>query len=572
MVEASSLQRAANAEDPPTDDAEDSWDEDDDCDEWGLPTKVWNAGTGADKGDSASASQNKTANLQRLQARVNFSPLPSGQSKMSHAAGNSIINSEKKANAARNLGLTKESRATVEQVLDQRTMLVLSKFHKRGLFDEIHGCISTGKEANVYYASVNGGEKERAVKVYKTSILVFKDRARYVEGEFRFRNGYCKGNPRKMVAQWAEKEMRNLKRLASAGILCPEVVEVRQNVLVMDFIGCDGAAAPRLKDVEDLDTEEWFALYRECALKMRALMKKCHLVHGDLSEYNILYFEGQLCIIDVSQSVECDHPQALDFLKRDCVNVNNFFRKKMDRPTVPVKELFDYIVAKHLPLPAEAEEGADPDEATIDMLLKEANENPQDEDAELEEEVFVRTWIPSQLNQMADRAEIERELDRRARGEEVLYERLLASPRGQAEDDDEENDDEEQEEEEEIIEEEPEEEEGKKEKKKGKKAEKAGKTGTPKVKSADADAKAGVEGEDGAAEDEDSDGGSDEDTESDGETEGQSKVSTRDGRIPEGMTKAEWKALVKEERREKRKDKIPKALKKKYRKQAARGR
>ena len=63
------------------------------------------------------------------------------------------------------------------------------------------------------------------VKVYKTSILVFKDRARYVEGEFRFRQagcnfkklegalavtnpwqGYCKGNPRKMVAQWAEKE------------------------------------------------------------------------------------------------------------------------------------------------------------------------------------------------------------------------------------------------------------------------------------------------------------------------------------------------------------------------------
>merc|ERR1719333_484529 len=103
-------------------------------------------------------------------------------------------------------------------------MLVLSKFLKRGLFTEIYGCISTGKEANVYYAKAPG--VERAVKVYKTSILVFKDRARYVEGEYRFRNGYAKGNPRKMVAQWAEKEMRNLRRLKACGVNCPEVIEV----------------------------------------------------------------------------------------------------------------------------------------------------------------------------------------------------------------------------------------------------------------------------------------------------------------------------------------------------------
>merc|ERR1719281_2106624 len=115
-------------------------------------------------------------------------------------------------------------------------MLVLGKFIKRDLFSDIHGCISTGKEANVYYAKA-AGNVERAVKVYKTSILVFKDRARYVEGEYRFRHGYCKGNPRKMVAQWAEKEMRNLRRLCAAGVNCPEVVEQRQNVLVMDFLG-----------------------------------------------------------------------------------------------------------------------------------------------------------------------------------------------------------------------------------------------------------------------------------------------------------------------------------------------
>ena len=52
---------------------------------------------------------------------------------------------------------------------------------------------SIGKEANVYHASTPSG-LDRAVKIYKTSILVFKDRDKYVTGEFRFRHGYCKGD------------------------------------------------------------------------------------------------------------------------------------------------------------------------------------------------------------------------------------------------------------------------------------------------------------------------------------------------------------------------------------------
>jgi len=57
------------------------------------------------------------------------------------------------------------------------------------------------------------------LKVYKTSILIFKDRDKYVSGEFRFRHGYCKHNPRKMVKTWAEKEMRNLIRYDTENIL-----------------------------------------------------------------------------------------------------------------------------------------------------------------------------------------------------------------------------------------------------------------------------------------------------------------------------------------------------------------
>eukprot|EP00854_Cymbomonas_tetramitiformis_P020965 gene20965-25157_t len=100
----------------------------------------------------------------------------------------------------------------VSQALDPRTRMVLFKMLSRGVMSEVNGCISTGKEANVYHAITAAGDS-LAIKVFKTSILVFKDRDRYVSGDFRFRNGYGKGNPRKMVKTWAEKEMRNLIRM-----------------------------------------------------------------------------------------------------------------------------------------------------------------------------------------------------------------------------------------------------------------------------------------------------------------------------------------------------------------------
>jgi RIO kinase 1 len=93
-------------------------------------------------------------------------------------------------------------------------------------------------KANVYHA-LAPEKKDLALKIYKTSILVFKDRDKYVTGEYRFRRGYSRRNPRKMVRLWAEKEMRNLKRLVAAGIPCPDPIEVRENVLVMTFLGDD---------------------------------------------------------------------------------------------------------------------------------------------------------------------------------------------------------------------------------------------------------------------------------------------------------------------------------------------
>lgn len=191
----------------------------------------------------------------------------------------------------------------------------------------------------MYHAE--GKEGELALKIYKTSILVFKDRDRYVTGEFRFRHGYSRHNPRKMVRMWAEKEMRNLNRLCSNGIHCPKPLLLKSHVLVMVFIGTEGWPAPRLKDVQ-LSEGKARELYLECIYMIRDMYAKARLVHADLSEYNILYDGGHLCLIDVSQSVEHDHPNALEFLRKDCHNINEFFRK-CSVAIMTVRELFDFV-------------------------------------------------------------------------------------------------------------------------------------------------------------------------------------------------------------------------------------
>lgn len=255
----------------------------------------------------------------------------------------------------------KLDRATVEQVLDPRTRMILFRLLSRGRLASIDGCVSTGKEANVYYGTAPpgaatietvpgsveaGGEVEVedvAVKVFKTSILSFKDRERYVAGEFRFRRGgYNRQSNRKMVQQWAEKEFRNLVRLRDAGVPAPDPLVIKPPVLVMRFFGRDGWPAPRLKDA-NIPADRLTAAYADTCVLMRRMYRRARLVHGDLSEYNILYHKRQVVIIDVSQSVEDDHPMALDFLRRDCVNVNDFFARNGVSPVLGQRELFDFV-------------------------------------------------------------------------------------------------------------------------------------------------------------------------------------------------------------------------------------
>ncbi|OAX42837.1 RIO1-domain-containing protein [Rhizopogon vinicolor AM-OR11-026] len=303
----------------------------------------------------------------------------------------------------------KSDRATSEQVLDPRTRIILFKMIGRGLIQEVNGCVSTGKEANVYHAHTPIST-HLALKIYKTSILVFKDRDRYVTGEYRFRRGYSRRNPRKMVRLWAEKEMRNLKRLVSAGIPCPEPIEVRENILVMGFLGNkEGWASPRLKDA-DIPSASYPALYEELLLNVRKMYHTCKLVHADLSEYNILFHDGHLYIIDVSQSVEHDHPSAFDFLRSDIKNIEDFF-ERFGVTCLGLRRCFDFITRERLVEEKEDEgtalkrwltETKEEQESASPINGSNNKDTSPSNTSTHEDNIFLQSYIPRTLNEVYD--------------------------------------------------------------------------------------------------------------------------------------------------------------------------
>ncbi|KAF3166013.1 protein kinase rio1, partial [Orbilia oligospora] len=348
----------------------------------------------------------------------------------------------------------KADRATTELVLDPRTRMILLKAINKGILESVNGCLSTGKEANVYHAvsgELENPGRQIAIKIYKTSILVFKDRDRYVSGEYRFRHGYQKSNNRQLVKLWAEKEMRNLKRIYTAGIPSPEPLNLKLHVLFMEFLGnSEGWPSPRLKDanIPPLEGESdssgaYQKLYIELLRIMRKMFHVCHLVHADLSEYNILYHEGKLYIIDVSQSVEHDHPRSLEFLRMDIKNISDYFGKQGVR-CLSERKLYEFVT--------EVDASNEEDKMTerIEELLKEELESGvSDEQRGVDNEVFRQQYIPQTLEQVYD-VERDAEVVEKGGKDKLVYKHLLVDGKqGKPNEQDDDDDDEEEEDQEE---------------------------------------------------------------------------------------------------------------------------
>ena len=223
----------------------------------------------------------------------------------------------------------------VEQsVFDDATFGALYKLVADDHIEAFGGPISTGKEANVYEA-LGADNTEVAVKIFRINASPFQQMRTYLEGDPRFEG--LGSDKKAVVLAWVRKEFANLRRAREAGVRVPAPIAVERNVLVMELVGLVEDRARRLAEVTVENPETAYEVVRE-------YMRRLHtagLIHGDLSEYNMIIHDGELVIIDLGQAVTIHHPNAGDLLRRDCENVAAFFsRQGVDTSG---NDLFAYI-------------------------------------------------------------------------------------------------------------------------------------------------------------------------------------------------------------------------------------
>ncbi|TMW57911.1 hypothetical protein Poli38472_013385 [Pythium oligandrum] len=221
--------------------------------------------------------------------------------------------------------------ATQDSVLDPKTTLMLQKLINRGDLDEVYGCVQSGKEANVYFARGTDEDtlqpRQYAVKIFRSTLNSFGNRHEYVTGDRRFDLAFQKKDARRQLKEWTEKEFRNLSRAAKY-IRAPAPLTVKEHIVVMRFIGdSEGHPAPTLKEAK-LSHAQLQHAYVDLLVSIRKLFHQAKLVHGDLSEYNVLYQHQKCWLIDFGQAVDRTHPEFLTYLRRDLHNVFQFFQRR----------------------------------------------------------------------------------------------------------------------------------------------------------------------------------------------------------------------------------------------------
>ncbi len=205
-----------------------------------------------------------------------------------------------------------------DEFFDHPTLTTISRLITQGQFESIDYPISTGKEGGVFRATLPGGF--RAVKVYRIGNTIFKRLPPAVlEDLIREAGAHQRA---RLVFAWARREHTILRKLAAAQVRCPEPYGYLRNVLVMEFIGTDGVPAATL---QEMVVEDPGGLYEELVEQIRRMVHNAELVHGDLSPYNLLLWEGKPVFIDVGQSIPSAHPEASGLLARDVATLAKFF-------------------------------------------------------------------------------------------------------------------------------------------------------------------------------------------------------------------------------------------------------
>lgn len=211
-------------------------------------------------------------------------------------------------------------RKTYDQVFDHAALLTIASLIGDGVISTLDYPVSTGKEANVFHGTDAKG-RGKALKIYRIATATFRDIAVYIEGDPRFKR--VKRATKPTIFAWAQKEYRNLVRMDDAGVRVPRPERVLDNVLVMGYIGDETRPAPSLREVTPEDPD---AVYADVIQNLR-LIRQANLVHADFSEYNLLWWEDRVVVIDVGQAVPLDHPRAEEWFRRDMVNAARYLRR-----------------------------------------------------------------------------------------------------------------------------------------------------------------------------------------------------------------------------------------------------
>ncbi|WP_455368062.1 serine protein kinase RIO [[Eubacterium] cellulosolvens] len=239
--------------------------------------------------------------------------------------------------------LMKEKRSeeleSLEEVFDKSTLMLMYRLLNRGLLQNLNGVVRSGKESRIYWGK-DTSDKDIAVKIYLTQSSEFrKGMLPYIDGDPRFK--HVKRDTRSLIYLWAQKEFKNLHLCWINKIKAPRPIFVEGNILLMHFIGKNGEPAPLLK--EKL-LRDYLNFYDMIIKEVTNLYIKANLVHGDLSEYNIMIYRNNPILIDFSQAVHVTHPHSSEFFLRDIRNINRYFNNIV--PTVSPEELLEKVMEK----------------------------------------------------------------------------------------------------------------------------------------------------------------------------------------------------------------------------------
>ncbi len=213
----------------------------------------------------------------------------------------------------------REEFKTLKDVFDLAAERSIFRLMTQGYFRGLESPISIGKEANIFTALTNSGERV-ILKIYRIATCSFYKMYEHLRADPRFPS--IRRSRREIIFAWAKREYRNLLNAREAGARVPKPIAVLNNILVMEFIGND-EPSPKLKDKCPKNPAGFF---KEVIKNVQKLYK-AGLVHADLSSFNILNKDEKPVFIDMSQSTTFENPNAQMYLERDMTNICSFFRK-----------------------------------------------------------------------------------------------------------------------------------------------------------------------------------------------------------------------------------------------------